>query len=109
EENQRAASAAAAAASRTTVDTKLAEARSLESQISAKAAQIEALETRIADSEGRNEKEKDSRVHADLKAVERLEAEMDLLATKIETLRVEADEEFARGLAEREDEWGAWE
>ncbi|KAI0412674.1 hypothetical protein F5X98DRAFT_317054 [Xylaria grammica] len=108
EENQRAATAAAAAASRATVDTKLAEARSLESQISAKAAQIEALETRIADSEGRNEKEKDSRVHADLKAVERLEAEMDLLATKIETLRVEADEEFARGLAEREDEWGAW-
>ncbi|TGJ80223.1 hypothetical protein E0Z10_g8554, partial [Xylaria hypoxylon] len=93
--------------SRATIDAKLAEARALESQISAKAAQVQALKVQIADTEKEIEKEKDPRVHAE-KAFEQLEAEMELLVRQVETLRVEADEEFARGLAEREGEWAGW-
>ncbi|KAI1425662.1 hypothetical protein F5Y12DRAFT_353629 [Xylaria sp. FL1777] len=112
EESQRAATVAV---SRAAVEAKLAQARALESQLSAKAAQAQALEARIADAEKRGHGEKksekdrgaDPRVH-DLKAMEQLESEMELLARKVETLRVEADEQFARDLAERDGGWGGW-
>ncbi|KAK5628688.1 hypothetical protein RRF57_004403 [Xylaria bambusicola] len=110
EESRRATTAAV---SRAAADTKLAQACVLEGQLSAKAAQIEGLEIRIAEASNRGDGEKnksgedrgvDIRAH-DLEAVERLEAEMALLARKIETLRFEADEELARGLA---DEWAGY-
>ncbi|KAI3322533.1 hypothetical protein HD806DRAFT_128351 [Xylariaceae sp. AK1471] len=106
-----AAAVSAEAVSRASVDTKLAEARALESQIAAKAAQVQAVEKRIADVSKRNEeksekgKEKGDGVDMrarDMKVVELLEREMDMLGRKVEALRIEADEEFARCLAERE-------
>jgi hypothetical protein len=111
---------AAEAVSRATIDTKLAEARALESHIAAKAAQIQAVEERIARGDGSAEKnkvsgEKEKRkeievdMHAhDMKIVELLEREMEMLGKKVETLRIEADEEFARCLANREDESEGW-
>ncbi len=112
EESRRAATQAV---SRAAVGAKLAEARALESKLAAKAGQVQALEVRIADAEKRMRGEKksekdrgaDTRVH-DLEAVEQLEGEMELLARKVDTLRLEADEEFARGFAERDGEWGGW-
>ncbi|KAI0450288.1 hypothetical protein F5B21DRAFT_441413 [Xylaria acuta] len=108
-EQRRAAAAVAAeetrravteAASRATVDAKLAEARVLESQISAKAGQIRSLEEDL----GRDQNdEKKSASSEKLRAIEQLEEEMELLGQKVEALRVEADEEFARRLAQRED------
>ncbi|KAI1749073.1 hypothetical protein F4782DRAFT_515055 [Xylaria castorea] len=93
------------AASRAAVDAKLAEARALESQISAKAGQIQALEANLGRDQNDDEKRKGSEK---LSAIEQLEEEMDLLGRKVEALRVEADEEFARRLAQRGDEWGEW-
>ncbi|KAI1177220.1 hypothetical protein F4777DRAFT_219693 [Nemania sp. FL0916] len=125
-EQQRAAAAAAEeqqrlatdAVSRATVDSKLAQAEALESQISAKAAQVEALGVRIAEAEkqGHSSGEKSASAHGkkievdmrvyDSTAIKQLEAEMELLGRKVEALRVEADEEFARCLADKEDGWG---
>ncbi|KAI0189633.1 hypothetical protein EV127DRAFT_106483 [Xylaria flabelliformis] len=99
--------AATEAASRVAVDTKLAEARALESQISAKAGQIQALEENLGRDDQKEEKKKDGGSDK-LRAIEQLEREMELLGRKVETLRVEADEEFARRLAQREDDWGEW-
>ncbi|KAI0514578.1 hypothetical protein F5B22DRAFT_611040 [Xylaria bambusicola] len=108
EESRRAVTAAV---SRAAADTKLAQACVLEGQLSAKTAQIQALEIRIADADkwGHGEKKMsvDARAH-DLQAVERLEEEMALLARKVETLRFEADEELARGLADGDENWAGY-
>ncbi|KAI0811915.1 hypothetical protein GGR55DRAFT_601641 [Xylaria sp. FL0064] len=121
-EQQRAAAAVAAeesrrtaaeAVARATVDAKLAQVRALESELSAMAAQVQDLGARIADAEKRDrggeksEKGRDSgpQFH-DLRAMEQLENEMESLAQRVETLRFEADEEMAKGLAERDGEWG---
>ncbi|KAF2964001.1 hypothetical protein GQX73_g9572 [Xylaria multiplex] len=112
EENRR---AAAEAASRAAFDAKLAEARTLESQMSAKVAQVEALEVRIADAEGKGkkkqsekEKETDSSSRTNLENIKRLKADIESLTRRVEALKVEADEEFAWGLAERVDEQPGW-
>ncbi|KAI1362663.1 hypothetical protein F5Y08DRAFT_341404 [Xylaria arbuscula] len=110
---------ATAAVSRATVDSKLAQALVLEGQLAAKASQVQALEVRIAEAGKREEEhgeEKKKSVESqgvdvrehDLQAVEKLEYEMDLLARKVETLRFEADEELARGLADGDGGWGGW-
>ncbi|KAH8157005.1 hypothetical protein CIB48_g11242 [Xylaria polymorpha] len=93
------------AVSRATVESKLAEARALESQISAKAKQVQTLEENLGRDHDAGEK---SAGNDKLRAIEQLEVEMELLGRKVETLRVEADEEFARRLAQTEDEWGEW-
>ncbi|KAI0443768.1 hypothetical protein F4803DRAFT_514148 [Xylaria telfairii] len=90
------------ATSSATVEAKLAEARALESQISAKARQVQTLEENLGRDHDAGEK---SAGNDKLRAIEQLEVEMELLGRKVETLRVEADEEFARRLARTEDEW----
>ncbi|KAI0540628.1 hypothetical protein GGR58DRAFT_498981 [Xylaria digitata] len=112
EENRRAATEAA---SRAAVDAKLAEARTLESQVSAKAAQVEALEVRIADAERKKkqsgkekEKETDSSPRTNLENIKRLKADIEALTRRVEALKVEADEEFAWGLAWGEGEQAGW-
>ncbi|KAI0102018.1 hypothetical protein GGR51DRAFT_300490 [Nemania sp. FL0031] len=109
------------AVARAAVQSRLAQAQALESQISAKAAQVQALGGRErgggydeydekkggSGSGGATKAEADARGR-NLKAIEKLEEEMEVLSRKVEALRVEADEEFARQLADREDEWGEW-
>jgi collagen type V/XI/XXIV/XXVII alpha len=96
------------------VEAKLAEAEALESQIAAIAAHAQTVEQRIAkaarrgDSAGKSASEK-SAVRGyddDVNLVEKLDREMELLGRKVEGLRVEADDEFSRSLAERESEGG---
>ncbi|KAI0479556.1 hypothetical protein F4859DRAFT_439673 [Xylaria cf. heliscus] len=99
-EQQRAASEVV---SRATVDAKLAEARALESQVSAKAKQIQALEENLGCGHDDEENSTDS---GKLRRIEQLEEEMELLGRKVEALRVEADEEFVRRLVQKEAEWG---
>ncbi|KAI8953209.1 hypothetical protein F4801DRAFT_143495 [Xylaria longipes] len=100
-----AAAVAAEAVSSATVETKLAEARALESQISAKAGQIQALEENLGHDQNDEKKNAGSEK---LRAIEQLEEEIERLGRKVEALRVEADEEFARHLAQRDDGWGEW-
>ncbi|KAI0551923.1 hypothetical protein F4679DRAFT_536912 [Xylaria curta] len=90
------------AAARVAVDTKLAEARALESQISAKAGQVQALEATLGRDSSEEEKKSGS---GKLRAIEQLEKEMEHLGRKVEALRVEADAEVARRMAQREPEW----
>ncbi|KAI1739010.1 hypothetical protein F4680DRAFT_154790 [Xylaria scruposa] len=90
------------AATRVAVDTKLAEARALESQIAAKAGQVQALEATL----GRDSSEEERKSGTGkLRAIEQLEKEMELLGRKVEALRVEADAEIARRMAQRRQDW----
>lgn len=105
--------AAAEATGRAAVTSKLAEARALEAQIETKAERVSALEARVADDErrgsGSGEKGPDrGRRVDDLRAIERLEVEMERLGRRVETLKIEADEALARSLAEQGDSWEDW-
>ncbi|KAI0973971.1 hypothetical protein F4678DRAFT_424087 [Xylaria arbuscula] len=93
---------AAEAVARAAVDSKLAQARALESQIEVLEARKAAAEEKIARGDKKSEKGGDAR---DREALEQLEDEMEVLCQKVETLRFEADEEMARRLAEGEGGW----
>ncbi|KAI1303269.1 hypothetical protein F5Y03DRAFT_188426 [Xylaria venustula] len=95
---------AAEAVVRAAVESKLAQARALESQIEVLEARIAAAEEKMARGDKKSEK-RDGDAHRDREAVEQLEDEMELLCQKVETLRFEADEEMAKGLAEGEGGW----
>ncbi|KAI1133478.1 hypothetical protein F5Y10DRAFT_88905 [Nemania abortiva] len=125
DEQRRATTEAAAtdAVSRGSMESRLAEAQALELEISAKAAQVHALGEQMSDAEKREQgydektgsgsgggKKTDvgTRGH-NSRLIEQLEEEMERLGRRVEALRVEADEEFARQLADKgDDEWGAW-